>query len=338
MAVIDDTWTWRQLAPATPPDGRFCSAMVWDGSRVLLFGGLKVGTGGGLLGDTWELVGDEWNQLSPLTSPSARYLHQAVWDGTRMLIMGGNDNSGELDETWEYVGGDWNQLTVSPIKDNGFNFVIGHNMVWDGSRVIAVIPGSPDHISSGMVTFEFTAGDWSQVAPVAEYDSGFDGMKWYPASAWASDRMVTSGGEIEVGPFVGLYNDTDEYAANTWARTVNDSAPGIFDQRSQHRMIWTDDAVFLFAGKIDIGTQACTSDTWVYDKATSTWTEIFPQGAPPEDPAGRVGRRDFGMVWDGARVIVFSGAVTTVGGNSLGDTWVLEPPTLASISHRFGLQ
>ena len=61
-------------------------------------------------------------------------------------------------------------------------------------------------------------------------------------------------------------------------------------------------------------------DTWAYDPATNTWTELEPSGPVPK------ARQGHAMIYDPAssRVILFGGFD---GQEILGDTWAYDPDT-----------
>lgn len=102
---LDQPSEWRILPTGgIPPSGRAASCGVYDptGDRLLLFGG---GSGGGPLGDLWELSLRDppiWKPLTPWgTAPIPRYLASAVYDSRRgrMVLLGGSGGS-TIHDTW----------------------------------------------------------------------------------------------------------------------------------------------------------------------------------------------------------------------------------------------
>jgi hypothetical protein len=92
-----DTNTWTDLTPATRPQGRYFSPVVYDASnnRVTMFGGQGLF---GLSNEAWvfDLWTNKWTQLSPSgTPPTPRAGSAAIYDGAhdRMIIFGGIDTA-----------------------------------------------------------------------------------------------------------------------------------------------------------------------------------------------------------------------------------------------------
>ena len=110
-----------------------------------------------------------------------------------------------------------------------------------------------------------------------------------------------------------FFNDTWQYdpASNTWT----DLAPAgdVPQGGSAASMVYDSDRgkIILFGGGSG---QASFDDTWAYDPATNTWTDLVPPGSVP---SARVGH---GMVYNAA-----DGTVILYGGRDedgfLSDTW-----------------
>ena len=87
--------------------------------------------------------------------------------------------------------------------------------------------------------------------------------------------------------------------------------------RYGHAMVYdsTSDKVILFGGR---GRDEFLGDTWMYDPAANTWTELSPAGDTP------VARNGHAMVYDpvGQKVVLFGG-VNAKG--RLDDTWMYDP-------------
>ncbi len=305
--------------------------MAWAGDRVILFGGNVSGPAAS--DETWELVGDEWDQLSPSTTPTARIFHRMIYDGTRVLMMGGSDDTGatEYDETWEYVGGDWNELTgLTPIA-SGTSHVIRHEMVWDdgGSRALALIP-----TTGGDRTWEFSSGDWSLLTLATEFGAAASTVaaREEMAGAWCDDRFVVCAGGSGNANYC---DDVLELVGTAWATTVaNDFSTPVFPWRFRHRAVWTGGQFVFFGGSTNtnraVGPDDCSDTTlYAYDPGTAAVSTIGV-------PTGPSGRYQHAMVWTGGRIILFGGSTNT-GGALNDETWVLEPPNVASLRHTFGL-
>jgi N-acetylneuraminic acid mutarotase len=117
-------------------------------------------------------------------------------------------------------------------------------------------------------------------------------------------------------------NDTWAYdrAANTWTNLRPSGR--VPSQRSDHAMVYDSSTgkVVLFGG-YDGG---FLDDTWAYDPAANTWTELKPSGGAPE------GRSRHSMVYDpvSRKVIMFGGAVKMYHWSEelqLNNLWAYDP-------------
>lgn len=351
MTVIDSTWTWRQLAPATPPTARHFFEMCYDpvGQRTLLYGGFESGVGAA--GDMWELVGEEWNEIFPANTPGDRFAYSMCMDdaNARLLLYGGSDGVGLSTETWEYASADWTELFPA---DDPSDLLYGNSSVtvqtYDAiNGYPALIQGDTAggaHPFTGEATMVFTGGNWVRLTLTDELFEGASFPNAYPRSN-ISLCSTSEGLQVDGGgnPQPADWNDTWKLPGGlgpSWLEALAYSYPpaaGRWGLREGHRTIWTGDQVFLFSGAWEStagapGPDIGLTDSWLYD--LTTWDEIVPAGGPPPS------RTRFGMVWDpdAPRVIVFGGQARIGAGVARNDTWVLEPPTTAAISHRFGLQ
>jgi len=323
--AIDSTWTWRQLDNTGAPDARYNHDMVWDGSRVVMFGGTNWdGATITVPDDTWELVVDAWGVDSTATSPAGRVFHKMVKDGSGVLMVGGFDVLGNiLDETWRLTS-DWTDLAPATAlyeytPGTSYSIPAQHSLVYDGSRALAILPTYLNPGGSTNRTWEFVAGDWNRLTLPNEFDEDtFNRDRAHVASIWAGDRIVSTGGEWNTGQ---SFNDTIEFDGSTWdTKVANDAVSGVWLHRSRHKMVYIDGGVYMFGGCTatvgTVGTPVTNSD-YFYDIGTSTWSAVSPSGTPPS------ARQHFAMCTDGTRVILNGGIGS--GGYPFQETWVLEP-------------
>jgi len=99
---------------------------------------------------------------------------------------------------------------------------------------------------------------------------------------------------------------------NVWTDLTGSDGPSA---RSAHSMVYNEDTgeVILFGGVSDAGLHG---DTWAYDPATQTWTELSPEGPVPSARSGHA------LAYDAytGRVILFGG----YDGSLLSDTWAYD--------------
>ena len=89
------SFTLSGTPPLTAPEPRFHHTAVYDGQRMVIFGGASAS---GTLQDIWALDLSQssptsWLPIGPSSPPSGRYGHVAVWDSVneRMVVYGGAD-------------------------------------------------------------------------------------------------------------------------------------------------------------------------------------------------------------------------------------------------------
>ncbi|HEY7148566.1 MAG TPA: GerMN domain-containing protein [Gaiellaceae bacterium] len=91
LAYDPATNVWRRLAATS---GRVGAAIVWTGSRFVVWGG-KTGPGATLAlrhGQSYEPIGNRWSPL-PRSPLPGRVDQTAVWTGRELIVWGGSTNS-----------------------------------------------------------------------------------------------------------------------------------------------------------------------------------------------------------------------------------------------------
>lgn len=344
------TYNWRELSPADQPSARQGHAMVWDGTRIIMFGGGNVYHHGlGNNAETWEYVGGNWNQLAPATSPSARRYHSMVWDGTQVILHGGHSTV-DLQDTWTFDGTTWTDVTPGGTKPS---VRYRHLAVWDGTRML-IYGGVTVFQLVSKDTWEFESGAWTQLTPTNYIpnvqhvgtplsDDGRAGM----TGVWDGTRILTfsgysdggAGGEFTSSGYQEPGGGTWQYATADWSQVGPATNP---DARFDHGFCITDDdqKLLMYGGNVTRVSQdgnGFINETWQYDG--SDWTELSATINP--------GRRETVMVWDdvNARALLFGGGDMgdpTGADAAFNDTWefAADAPPLAdvyTIRHTFGL-
>lgn len=233
---LNDTWEfvggdWNQLSPSTSPSVRSACAMVWDGSRVLLHGGVGSPSGQTIAPDeTWEFVAGDWNQLSPANTPEdidhtggGRFGHALVWDGSRAV-------------------------TFSGVSDPGGG----------GGQFPAPPPAS--FLEAGGATWVFQTGTWSQPSPATEMPAKFS----YPMAITDDDQTImVYGGDISrIGDAGQRYEGrTWQFDGTTW-EDLSKFGPG---SRGNSAMVWdTINNRFILHGGAANSTRDALDDTWEF--------------------------------------------------------------------------
>jgi N-acetylneuraminic acid mutarotase len=288
-----------------------------DTETLLLFGGSDGESG---LNDTWayDPAAGEWTDLLPVGDlPSERDGHAMVYDPGRnqVVMFGGWDErrNRDLADTWVYDpdANAWTEIHPTGARPTARD---GHVMVYDPAGDQAILFGGVDGVGSFLNdtwAYDPAAEEWTELDPAGAVPParGYSAMVYDPAGK----RFVLFGGAAEDG----YYNDTWAYdpAAGAWTelKPIGD-LPG---RRSSHLMVYdlANHTVLLYGGGTD---QAGYWETWAYDPAANTWTDLDPPGGVPQVDRGHA------MVYYPARgtMILFGGWGWEEVSNA---TWVYDP-------------
>jgi hypothetical protein len=106
------TDTWAPTSTTGAPANRSGHSAVWDGSRMIVWGGFVNGVDGGQFvfgpvnsGGRYDPASDSWQPTSKINAPAARSGHDSVWSGRQMLVWGGQgDGQAALLDGGRYFG------------------------------------------------------------------------------------------------------------------------------------------------------------------------------------------------------------------------------------------
>jgi hypothetical protein len=172
---------------------------------------------------------------------------------------------------------------------------------------------------------EIVTPTWTQLQPGGPFllDACSQSHLFYDP---ASNKVLLVGGYAGVSL---LYTCEYDLAANTWT-DINIGGAYPFPRFRPHAVYDPEVGAVIFYGGRDDNTGGVLHDTWVYQWATSTWTEVQTVG---EGPACE----DSSFVWDpdGHRVIAFGGVVHEMfledakdwQETMSSDTWAYDPVT-----------
>jgi len=181
FTVLGDTWEWngtnwsQVVTPASPPARAF-PAMVFDGTRTLLFGG---GNSASPRNDLWSFNGTAWTQVATANAPPPRYYHSMASNGLgEVLLFGGFEpTSGYTNPTWRFDGTNWAQVNpASSPSARGqatlvFDPVNARYLLWSGSN--SFFQALED-------TWSYAAGQWTQLTTVRSPSSrARGGAAWF---------------------------------------------------------------------------------------------------------------------------------------------------------------
>jgi Glycosyl hydrolases family 18/Kelch motif/Galactose oxidase, central domain len=228
-AQYHDTWifkngAWTQLSTPTSPPARMYASMTYDATdhEVVLFGGASGGScfgGCTYYSDTWTFKAGVWTQIFPSSAPKARAGAGMTYDNNdaEVLLFGGTtqfccSNAG-LGDTWKFVAGSWTQLTPSKSPSERNTFSMSYDPTLKGVLVFGGWIPAGACGSDATDTWEFSAGSWTQLSPVAS-PSGRQGagIVYDPLSG----GDILFGGQVNSGasPASGCGNPLNQ--ADTW--------------------------------------------------------------------------------------------------------------------------
>jgi hypothetical protein len=185
--VTNDTWAfnpatnqWQMMSPATAPEARYSSRMVYDSEsdRMILFGGIDEGTT--YFDDTWayDFNSDTWENIPTTTQPSQRVENSLTYDSEsdKVVLFGGGKWGVTFEDTWlfDYNTLEWTNMTpsVSPSK----RLRHGSAYDWESDRVI-IYSGTQngvggrsfvgDYVHDGKTwAYDVNTNTWEHIGPV----------------------------------------------------------------------------------------------------------------------------------------------------------------------------
>ncbi len=224
-------------------------------------------------------------------------------ESDRIVLFGGY-HGGSTAETWVFDADptSWQRMnpSVAPSPRDGFG------LAYDARADRIVLFGGiryPNYDNDETWTYNLNANEWTNMHPVVSPPARLGGLLEYNARL---DQVVLFGGHNAAG--TGL-SDTWAYnlTANSWTRMAPATSPAPYPF-SATAYDAESDRVVLFGGQLDVGV---ANDTWAYDLANDTWTEMAPSHAPTP------------RAWDAAVYDPRADRVLLFGGDSAGEneTW-----------------
>jgi hypothetical protein len=107
--------TWTATSTTGAPEGRYSNAMVWTGSKVLVWGGAKFDSFGWTLfrtGGLYDPVTNTWTATSQTNAPSGRLFFASAWTGSALVVWGGCTDDSTCSSSTN-TGGEYNAASDS---------------------------------------------------------------------------------------------------------------------------------------------------------------------------------------------------------------------------------
>lgn len=284
-ARLNDTWAydldanrWTAVHHTGPtPPRREGHAAVYDArnAQLVMFGGQ---TDGGYVRDVWiyDPAAGTWNERDPVGSlPPSRAEHAMVYDSDscKVVIFGGSRDATLFSDTWTYnpAVDYWTELEPKSCPYSR----AACSMVYDSLTGCIILFGGRGYTGALNDTWAYrpavSSSDSLASADLPPRRSNH-AMVYDPASRQA----------ILFGGCIGMSNLGDTWAYYPRGCVWTDLAPDgdVPEHRSDACLVYDPTAgrVILFGG--DRG-MVSFDDTWAYESATNTWTELSPTGDIP---------------------------------------------------------
>jgi hypothetical protein len=315
---LEMVWEEKTGAPDLMP--RMFHQMAWDGSYVILHGGLLLNSStNGFFEDTYAWNGTTWMDMTSTSGPNVRYGHAMCYDGRGAFLFGGrtldiNDNLVYMNDCWRFGSGAWSQLSTTGTPPSARSY---SKIAWDQSRDVIVLYGGAAGTSNVYNdTWELNMSDLSWVKVI---DQTFNGALQNPMVAFVGDNVFLYGGATQTGainPSTLIWNSV------LWTLRATPTYP---DARTYCAIANLDngDYAILHGGLAYPGGYGAADDkTWRFN---GVWKEVTITSA--SKPSARL---IHAMGYDPNRgEFVIYGGATIVGGSiysTLADTWVLKKP------------
>ena len=289
---------WVNGSSGGEPSGRFGHTAVWDGQRLIVWGGrLTAGSSYLSSGALYSPDADQWQALSTINSPGARWGHTAVWTGHEMLVWGGNSSTGCLNSGGGFQPGQqlWRAIptTGAPVARSD------HAAVWTGNQMFIYGGQNDSGLLNDGALYDPVSNQWSTVNGVNAPEP-----RMGATAVWAADRVLIWGGEgtageVNSGAQLGGAQLRDSNGAPAqWVAMTSENAPA---GRRGHSTVWTGERMIVWGGQsggVPLG------DGAAYDPVSDSWTPLPTTGAPAP-------RFNHAAVWTGQEMLILGGSSGT---------------------------
>ncbi len=258
--------------------------------------------------DDISLIAADWQQVPTTNNPDVWGEYAMAYDSSRdvTVLYGGNGNGWPYENnTWEFNGTDWAQVTTSQQP----TAVYGMSMAYDSSQNKTILFGGSDSTDAELAeTWQYDGSNWTQLTPATSPPARTNHTLVYDA---IQNKTYLFGGNDGIIYF----NDVWAFDGTNWSQvTVSGTSPVA---RTLHVMATntTENKLYLFGGRAVSGSEL--ADLWVFDPASSSWTEITATGP--------VARQAHGLTYDvGKQKLVLVSGVANAGDIALNDTWLYD--------------
>ena len=284
---------WYKADQGDPVVGRQQHAMAWNGSELLVFGGLDADNTPLAAGQLYDPEANLWENTPAANAPAPAYGHTitaigdvwCVWGGWESFPAGGARNTGAF---FRPATREWAPFPAIPGTPAARAL---HTAIWTGSDFI--VWGGLNAFGNAMsagARYNPDADAWSHTS-VQNVPSN----RSEHSAVWTGKRMIIWGGRATNANGT-LLNNGGIYdpATDSWQPISTVNAPAA---RVGHAAVWTGAYLMVWGGR---GTHGLLNDGAIYHPPTDTWTPMGNANAPSP-------RSHFAAAWTETGLTIFGG-------------------------------
>lgn len=278
---------WRVMVSPSRPTPRSLSVFRRDPARgkIWFFGGLNefsVDVARTTYNtDLWSYSGAQgqgWSRVTDFADPGECPGALSAFDTDRQVLVvvcGGQ-------EVWEWNGESWKAHTAKPAPD----FRRFGAMVYEPNLKKMVMFGGYDNINYRDETWTWDGTAWTRLKPNKKPGHRGQMLMWYDTRA-KKIILYSGAGRPNIDEHITRYADMWSFDGTNWTEMTKNATPGI-RFGAQMAIDPRDGKVYVFGGlratidedDDDAVTHFYGNDLWVWDGASSTWTELHPERSP----------------------------------------------------------
>ncbi|MHB1306967.1 MAG: Kelch repeat-containing protein [Limisphaerales bacterium] len=271
---------------------RFEHTAIWDGQRMLVWGGKLAAGAYSANGAMYQPDTDSWTLLSTIGTPTARGGHRAVWTGSEMIVWGGWDATGYLGHGGRFTPPSQTWLPMSTSGAPAGRH--GHVALWTGHRLLIWGGRNASGLLADGALYDPVLDQWTALNLPGAPESRLGA-----AAVWTGDRLLLwggtgVGGELHTGAQL-LFADG---APTAWGPLSTLGAPS---ERAGHTAVWADTRMIVWGGS---GGGVPRADGAAYDPVTDLWEHLSSTNAPSA-------RFNHATAWTGTEMLILGGTGAT---------------------------
>ncbi len=280
---------WTAGATLNAPSSRYRHTAVWDGSRMMVWGGLISASNPTSTGGWYDPATDTWTTISTVGSPSARSEHTAVWTGSQMVVWGGLGTPGYLGTGGRFTPGTGQWASTATTGAPSARHA--HVAAWTGSRMVVWGGRNVSGLLNDGGLYDPVANTWTALPT-----DGAPEVRMNATAVWSGSALYVWGGTGESGELrSGARLDFSGNTPTGWTALPTANAPM---GRVGHTAVWAGDRMIVWGGSAG-GTPL--GDGGAFCLGCGDWSAVTTENAP-------LARSGHAAVWTGSEMLVVGGS------------------------------